>query len=312
MRRHDQTHPWAGWGEGNRRTIEKSAVRPTFRVSAHLDGRMSKSRFDLWQSQQGIVFAAPDEAKARGHDIGQRSGIAIESVEADQDLGERKRKGGRVTGDGLNGAFQFSAIVSIPWSRIGTHPLMPMSLENGGPRTQHFSALAPPIARSRNLLKTTMRLWQGLPLRQRPLTRCLPGSIHIHDHKLLAHTIPQATRGSERLSRHQILLKERPQRLHRRLIKGRKISSERRAVWQAIWPKERHKCACKRQASLVIRLEGGFAAQDIADKHDDKIDHIVVTEPRSGKADALLDRFQDANMGEQLSDSTHFCSPGRG
>ena len=107
-------------------------------------------------------------------------------------------------------------------------------------------------------------------------------------------------------------MKERPQRLHRRLIKGRQKPRERRAVWQAISPKERHQCACKRQESLVIRLEGGFAAHGIADKHDDKIDHIIVTEPRSGKAYALLDRFQDANMGEQLSHSTHFTEPGWG
>src|SRR5438067_27228 len=114
MRRHDQAHPWAGWGEGNLGTIEKGARRPTFRMNAHLDGRLSQSRFDLWQIQQGIVFAAPNETKARGQDIGQRSGIAIEPVQTDEDLEEGKRKGRRVTGDGLDGAFQFSAIVSIP------------------------------------------------------------------------------------------------------------------------------------------------------------------------------------------------------
>src|SRR6266446_5268625 len=141
----------------------------------------------------------------------------------------------------------------------------------------HFPALAPQIARSRRLLKTTMGIWEGLQLRKRPLTCCLSGSVHIHDHKLLAHTIPQAAWGSEHLSRHQVLLKERPKRLHRRLIECRKKTRERRAVWQAISPKERHKRRSKRQESLVIRLEGGFAAQRIADKHDDKIDHIVVT-----------------------------------
>src|SRR2546428_13964872 len=111
MRSHDQTHPWAGWGEGNLGTIEKGAIRPTFRVSADLDGRASKSRFDLRQIQQVIVFAAPDQTKARGHDIGQRRGVAIEAVETDQDLGAGKRKGGRVRGDGLDGAVQFSAII---------------------------------------------------------------------------------------------------------------------------------------------------------------------------------------------------------
>ena len=85
MGSHDQTHPWSGWGEGNLGTIEKGAGGPTFRVCADLDGRASKSRFDLWQIQQGIVFAAPDETKASGHDIGQRSGIAIEPVETEQD-----------------------------------------------------------------------------------------------------------------------------------------------------------------------------------------------------------------------------------
>lgn len=57
MRSHDQTHPWSGWGEGNLGTIEKGAIRPTFRVSAYLDGRASKSRLDLRQIQQGIVTA---------------------------------------------------------------------------------------------------------------------------------------------------------------------------------------------------------------------------------------------------------------
>ena len=121
MRRHDQPHPWPGWGEGNRWAIEKGALCPTFRVSAELDGRASKSRFDLWEVQQGVVFAPPDQPKTSGHDIGQRSGIAIEPIETNQDLGKRKRKRSRIPDDDLDGAFEVSALIPIARSRKGPH-----------------------------------------------------------------------------------------------------------------------------------------------------------------------------------------------
>jgi hypothetical protein len=229
-------------------------------VSADLDGWASQSRFDLREVQQGVVFTPRDQTQARGHDIGQRSGIAREPIETDQDLGKRQRKSRGVMGDDPYRAFQFSPIVPIACAPKGSHPLMGMRLKNRGARAHDLASLAPHVAWGRHLIKATMRRRKRFELGKSSLAGYLPGAVDIHDHLLLTATIPQASRGSERLSPLQILLKERPKGLQRCLIEGSKKTRERRAVRQAIAPKERHKGAPKRQESLIERFEGGFTA----------------------------------------------------
>ncbi|MGH7870283.1 MAG: hypothetical protein ACREP9_22230, partial [Candidatus Dormibacteraceae bacterium] len=63
---------------------------------------------------------------------------------------------------------------------------MRVSLENGGPGSCHFSALAPQIARGCDLIKTSMRGRKGRKTGKRSLTGGGPRSIDIHNHPMLA------------------------------------------------------------------------------------------------------------------------------
>src|SRR5438876_41136 len=94
------------------------------------------------------------------------------------------------------------------------------------PGPDHSPPLAPEIPRSPDLIKSTMRDGKGLQLRKRSLTGCGPRSIDIHHDPMLAQPIPQAPWGGERLARHEIFLKERPQCLHTLLIKRSKKARE--------------------------------------------------------------------------------------
>src|SRR5438128_1270338 len=115
--------------------------------------------------------------------------------------------------------------------------------------------------------------------------------------------------GTERRSCHEIFLKERPQRLHRGLIKGRKKAGERRGMRQVRSPEERHERSSKRREPLRKRLEGSFPAHCIAHEHHDKINHLVVPHTSTSKAHPLLNGFQEAQLGEHMSHDSHFAQP---
>ena len=65
-----------------------------------------------------------------------------------------------VVGDGLNSAQQFTAIIAVSRATKRPYPLMCVCLQHGGPSPHHFSAFAPQISRSTDLVKTAMGGWQ--------------------------------------------------------------------------------------------------------------------------------------------------------
>jgi len=138
----------------------------------------------------------------------------------------------------------------------------------------------------------------------------LPGSIDIYHHILLVKTIPQAADRDEGGSRHQIRLKLRAQGLHRCLIKGGEKTREGRTIRQAIALKERHEDVCKWGKTRVVGIEGTFAAESIAQKHDDEINRVVRAETCASKLHMVLDGFEQADMRQDLSESCHFSHPG--
>ena len=75
--------------------------------------------------------------------------------------------------------------------------------------------------------------------------------------------------------------------------------------------KKSHKGSGKRQEPLVKGQQRWFTRKSIPNQYGDKIDYVVLAEARSGETYPLLDGFEDAHMGEDLSKSGDFSHPGR-
>ena len=83
-----------------------------------------------------------------------------------------------MTSDDLDGSSQFAAVISIACSPKRTEKLMRMCLEYNCAGPYHLTSLPPLIARSADLIKSTMRRRQGFRVGKRALTSRLPRSIH--------------------------------------------------------------------------------------------------------------------------------------
>src|SRR5258708_2593845 len=164
-----------------------------------------------------------------------------------------------------------------------------MRLEQDRAGAHDFSPLTPLIARRANLIEATMGSGQRLCLRERTLTGSLSRSIHIDHQPLFFHPVKQAAGGSKREACSQILLKESPQRFHRRLIKSGKKAREGRTMGQVMTTKKRHKWFGKWQQPLIKGKPRGFARNCIADQDGDKIDHVVLAKTGACETHLFLD-----------------------
>src|SRR5258708_699130 len=186
---------------------------------------------------------------------------------------------------------------------------MRMRLEHDRAGPHDFPPLAALIARRAHLIKTTMRNWQELCLRQCSLTGSLSRAIHIDDGPRFFRPVEHATRRGKRLAGQQIFLKERAESFDGALVEGGKKTRKRRAMGQPMATKQSHEWLGKWQKPFVKSEHGGFAGKSIADQDGDEIDQVVVTKARAGETYLPLDRFQDACMREHLSKSCHFSQP---
>src|SRR5258707_11780274 len=128
MNRHEQAHTRPSRGERNIRAIVKRTIRPTFRMSTLRIGRASKTRLYLWSIQQSVIAAAGEQTTAGMQHVRYRRGVAIQSIQTDQHLGDGQRKSGRVPGGGFQSAFQFAPLVAITPYSIGPNPLLRRAL----------------------------------------------------------------------------------------------------------------------------------------------------------------------------------------
>ena len=119
----------------------------------------------------------------------------------------------------------------------------------------------------------------------------------------------RAWRG-ERSSGDQISQKEGAESLDGCLIECRKKTGERRAIWQMEAAKEGQKGIRERGESLVVGLQCGFTTQSIADENHHKINGVILAKAGASKPDVLLDRIEHTQMGQNLSESSHFSQPG--
>src|SRR5712691_2604489 len=129
---------------------------------------------------------------------------------------------------------------------------------------------------------------------------------------MIAQTVPDTTWwGSERGSCHQILLKEEPEGFDAWLIKSGEKTAERGTLRQALSTKEGHEGTGKRSKPFIKRQQCWFPTQRIADENPHKINHIILAKSSASKTDALLDRFQEIELREHVSNDRHLTEPGR-
>src|SRR5512135_1402498 len=93
-------------------------------------------------------------------EIRQRSRIAIQAIEANDDVGERKRERAGIRRNYGTRLFELLAI--LPIARVATcaQPLVRVRLQDRRPCSDHFPALASQMSRSTHSVKAAMRRWQ--------------------------------------------------------------------------------------------------------------------------------------------------------
>src|SRR5258706_16133260 len=99
---------------------------------------MSQYLLDSLQLQEVIVTTTSNHTLASGEHIDQRSGVAIESVQAQQHGSSGKSKLCGIVGDHRDGPQQFPTIIPIAWSTKAAQKLMRMRLEHDGAGAHHF------------------------------------------------------------------------------------------------------------------------------------------------------------------------------
>src|SRR5205807_6370901 len=173
----------------------------------------------------------------------------------------------------------------------GAQELMGMGLQKRRAGAHDFSSLASLVPWSGNLIETAMGYGKRWEVGKRTLASGLPGPIDIHHHIRLVATIPQAAARGEGGACQQIFLKLRTQCLHRSLIKGGEKTREGRTIWQTLARKECHEDGGPGGKPLIKGLQGRFAAEGIAHKHDHEINRVIRPETCARELHLVLDGF---------------------
>ena len=191
---------------GNIQAIVERTTGSRLRMPRLLIGWLLQTRTHGRQVQQVIVLPAHNNAgSASGEEIGKRSGIAIQSVQTSQDVGEGKRKRAGIAADHRSGSQQFTPVITIAGVAERAQPLVRMRLQNRRSRACDFSPFASQVAGRRDQLKAAMGRRKVCGLGKCSLPDCLFGAIDIHHGPMASQAIPHPTRWrSERRSRHQI------------------------------------------------------------------------------------------------------------
>src|SRR5438876_12188645 len=122
-----------------------------------LIGWVQQTLLDSRQVQQVIVPPAYNDPRSTSsQQISKRSGIAIQAVQARQDVGEGKRERGGIALDHRSGSPQFSPVIAIARVSERPQPLVRMRLEYRRSRARDFSTLASQVRGSRDQIKAAM------------------------------------------------------------------------------------------------------------------------------------------------------------
>src|SRR5579859_4791999 len=221
---------------------------------------------------------------------------------------EGKSKPAGIARDHLSCPQQFSPVIAIACIAERAQPLVRMRLQDCRSRAHDFSPFASQVSGSSDQLKAAMRSRKACGLGKCSLSGSLFCAIDIDHGPLLALPVPYPTwRGGEHRTCHQVVLKERAERLHGPVIKGCQKTGKRGGMRQVRSPKKRHEQFGKREEALVKSRESSFPAHGVAKEHHDKINHLVVPHTSACKPHPLLDGFLQTQLAEHMSQHGYFC-----
>src|SRR5712692_1263910 len=153
----EHAHPRPCGREWNIQTIVERTTGSRLRMPRLLIGWLPQTHTHGRQVQEVIVLPAHNDPRpTSGKEIGQRSGIAIQSVQTSQDVGERKRKRAGIAADHRSGSPQFPPVIPIAGVAERAQPLVRMRLQNRRSRAGDFSPFASQVCGSRDQLKAAM------------------------------------------------------------------------------------------------------------------------------------------------------------
>src|SRR5215470_10499575 len=290
MGRQNHAHQRASGGERDIPAIEERPAGARFGVDSLLIWRKAQPVLHGRQVQQIVCLATyNDPQSTRSEQISQWGGIAIQTVQAHEDV--RKWEGERrsIAGDHVSGTQEFRPVIPIAEVSKRAEPLMRMCLEHDGSRSDDFPSSTSQVPWRADPIKPAVSSWKLWRVGQRPLPGSLPGPIDIDDEPMLVLTIPDpAWWGSERRSRDQVFLKDNAERLDCWLVQSGQKTAERRAMWEVIPAKERHEGVRKRQKTCVKSLKCRFSREGVTDEDGEKIDDLIRSEPWTSKPNPFL------------------------
>src|SRR5258708_23038580 len=117
-------HWWPSLRQRDTWTVVQTAGSPAFRMLTLQIWRACQTCSHSFSIQQAVFLTPSNHAHSRGENLRQRSAVAIQAVQPDQHLSQRKPMREGIPGDRLQSAFQFAAIVSISYTSIRANPLM--------------------------------------------------------------------------------------------------------------------------------------------------------------------------------------------
>jgi hypothetical protein len=125
--------------------------------------------------------------------VRQGSGIAIQAIEPNDHVGERKRNPRSIGRNHAARPPQFVAIQAIAGVSKGAQKLMGVRLQDRGPCSHHFPALASQMSRSTHPVKAAMGRRQVWGCRQSALAGSLFGAIHIDEQPASLQPVPESS-----------------------------------------------------------------------------------------------------------------------
>jgi hypothetical protein len=179
------------------------------------------------------------------------------------------------------------------------------------PGPDSLPTLASCIARGTDLVQSAVCGWEIRCTGQGSLAGGLSRAINIEHEPMGSSSVPQPSCFLLLLQRRceQVFEKHRSQRLDGSLRKLGKKAAQRRTNGQGVSSEQCHERVGKRKHSLVECLQRTFSPDRVTQKHDREVNEVIMTEPTSSEAYALLNPRKQTLVPKIVCDHSNFPKP---